>query len=72
MEQTAKDPEPQVFVVRFWRVAGTGGDWRGQVQHVPSATRAPVRDLAELQAFVQYNLQKAEAEEEDGSSPGLK
>jgi hypothetical protein len=53
------------FVIRMWieprEVAGMAGDWRGEIQHVPSGQRTGFDGLGSITEKIRQMILEAEA-----------
>jgi hypothetical protein len=61
------DRSQHLFIVRMWQEPGAGktSQWRGSVEHVPSAQRLYFASLADLNDFITLRLNREQSSKGD-------
>jgi hypothetical protein len=57
-----RPPIRHSFVIRIWQEIDSPG-WQGLVHHVGSGASAPVRQMADLQRFIEEHIGAQDADE---------
>jgi hypothetical protein len=53
--------EEHLFIVRTWRQASAGQDWRVSVLHVPSGMRLASSQLRDIDDFIRLRIEPDES-----------